>query len=300
MQFGKFRLSIVRECLFKLDGGAMFGVVPKTLWERADPADELNRVELACNLLVIETPERVVLVETGMGARWSEKERERYGLKTLIDHERALASIGLSNDDVDAVIISHLHFDHVGGALIEKDGRLVPAYPKAKYFAQRGEWEFAYKANARARGSYRMEDFEPLQAQGAISLIDGDTEIVPGVWCRVTGGHTVHHQVVCFESEGQHGIYFADIVPTKSHLSPPWVMGYDHFPLESCDYKSEWVLRAARENWLVVFDHEIGVPWGHVQTDGKKFQWQALPETTLNADQPPRVVAGRGSVGKSV
>jgi glyoxylase-like metal-dependent hydrolase (beta-lactamase superfamily II) len=282
MQFGQFSLSIVRECAFKLDGGAMFGVVPKHLWNQSEPADELNRVELACNLLVIETPAGNVLVETGMGPRWSEKERQRYAVRTLIDHRRALETVGLKNEDINAVIISHLHFDHAGGAVLEKSGKLVPTYPKAKYFAQRGEREFAQKANARARGSYRDEDIAPLEEHGVLQLIDGDTEVIPGVWAKVTGGHTRHHQVVYFESQGSQGVYFADIIPTKSHLSLPWVMGYDHYPLESCDIKAQWLARAASEKWLVVFDHETGVPWGHVKEVDGKFRFEPLPEETLD------------------
>lgn len=284
MEFGKFRLSIVRECTFKLDGGAMFGVVPKHLWNQAEPADQLNRVLLACNLLLIETPDGNVLVETGMGSRWSDKEKERYEIRSLINHEHALQSAGLQNDQVNAIIFSHLHFDHTGGALLERGGKLIPTFPRAKCYAQRGEWDFAHQANARARGSYRSDDFEPLFEQGLIELIDGDKEVVPGVWARVTGGHTRHHQVIYFESEGSEGVYFADIIPTKSHISPPWVMGYDHYPLESCDVKSEWLTRAAEEKWLVVFDHEIGVPWGHISRADGKFKWQPLTEDTIHPD----------------
>jgi glyoxylase-like metal-dependent hydrolase (beta-lactamase superfamily II) len=283
LKFGEFELSIVRECTFKLDGGAMFGVVPKTLWSRQSAADELNRVLLACNLLLIETPNARVLVETGMGDRWSEKEKERYEVKTLIDHSNALKQLGLSNQEIDAVVISHLHFDHAGGATRLVDGQLVPTYPKAKYYVQRGEWELAHNANLRARASYRSDDFEPLMQHGCLELIDGDTEIVPGVWAKVTGGHTSHHQVVWFESQGKSGVYFADLMPTKCHVSPPWVMGYDHFPLESCDVKSQWLARATKERWLVVFDHEPAVPWGMVEVDSDgKFNFLPLPARTLS------------------
>lgn len=283
MKFGLFDLYIVRECTFKLDGGAMFGVVPKSLWQRFSPSDELNRIELACNLLLIETPHGRVLVETGMGTRWPEKEKERYGLKTLICPEAPLKELGLANEDIDAVIISHLHFDHAGGAVRAENGALRPTYPKAKYYVQKGEWEFAHKANARAKASYRSDDFEPLAQSGCLALVEGDCEILPGIWVRVTGGHTTHHQVVTFASQEMKGIYFADIVPTKSHLSPPWVMGYDHFPLDSCDVKSHWLSKAAEENWLVVFDHEPQVPWGQVKlSQENKFEFEALGEETLN------------------
>jgi glyoxylase-like metal-dependent hydrolase (beta-lactamase superfamily II) len=284
VKFGDFELSIIRECTFKLDGGAMFGVVPKALWNKVSPADDQNRVEMHCNLLLIETPKGKVLVETGMGDRWTEKEAERYGLKSLVKPAAMLESVGVSNDQIDFVIISHLHFDHVGGASMLKDGKLVPTFPNAKYIVQKGEWEFAYKANARAKASYRPEDFEPLEEAGVLQLVDGDYEIIPGVEVRVTGGHTSHHQVVFFESGSEKGVYFADIMPTKSHVSPPWVMGYDHYPLASCDVKNEWLTRAAAGNWLVVFDHELGTPWGRVKlVDGKKFEFEALPVSSLES-----------------
>jgi glyoxylase-like metal-dependent hydrolase (beta-lactamase superfamily II) len=263
----------------------MFGVVPKTMWGKLSPADELNRVVLACNLLLIDTGAAKVLIETGMGDRWSDKERERYGLETLVSPEHTLDGVGLKPKDIDFVIISHLHFDHAGGATISKDGAIVPTYPNAKYVVQRGEWDFAFKANARAKASYRPDDFVPIEAHKQLLLVDGDYEVTPGVSVRLTGGHTSHHQVVCFESAGQKGVYFADIMPTRSHLSPPWVMGYDHYPLVSCDVKTEYLAKAAAEDWLVVFDHEPGVPWGKVKVEGNRFEFTAEAEETLKPVQ---------------
>ena len=286
LKFGQFQLSVIRECTFKLDGGAMFGVVPKTLWSRVSPADTLNRVLLSCNLLLIETPSGRLLVETGMGNRWAERDRERYEIKTLIDYTRVLAEVGLSNEDVDAVVISHLHFDHAGGATVLMGNELKPTFPKARYFVQKGEWEFAHSANARARASYRPDDFEPLLTSGVLTMMDGDTEIMPGIRARVTGGHTRHHQIVTFESESHKGCFFADILPTVSHLPPPWVMGYDHYPLASCDAKSQWLSKAASEKWLVVFDHEPAVPWGSVELGGEgRFNFLPLKTEPLVRDK---------------
>jgi glyoxylase-like metal-dependent hydrolase (beta-lactamase superfamily II) len=200
-----------------------------------------------------------------------------------VDSASVLTEIGLANSDIDAVIISHLHFDHAGGATRVIDGKLKPTFPQAKYYIQKGEWEFAHNANARAKASYRPDDYDPLKENGQLAIIDGDTEIVPGVWAKLTGGHTSHHQVVTFESDGNKGVYFADIMPTKSHVSPPWVMGYDHFPLASCDIKSQWLKRAVEENWLVVFDHEPGVPWGQVKmTAEKKYEFVPLSPDSLS------------------
>lgn len=284
MKFGEFDLHVIRESTFKLDGGAMFGVVPKPLWASVASADTANRVELSCNLLLIETPNGNVLVETGMGSRWSERERERYELKTLVEHKNILEPIGLSNEDVCAVVLSHLHFDHVGGACVEIDGTLEPTFPSAKYYTQKGELEFAYTGNARAKASYREADFRTLLDRDMLIALDGDHEVLPGVRVNVTGGHTGHHQIITFESQGNCGVYFGDIVPTQGHLPPPWVMGYDHFPLATCDIKSQWLAKAAEGKWLVVFDHEPGVPWGHVRTEGSKFRFEPLPAETLLSD----------------
>ncbi len=283
MKFGDFEISIVRECTFKLDGGAMFGVVPKTLWNKLSPADDLNRILMTCNLLLIDTGSKKVLIETGMGDRWTEKERDRFELKTLVNSSEMLKSVGVKNEEIDVVIISHLHFDHAGGATRLENGKLVPTFPNAKYYVQKGEWEFAHNANPRARASYRSDDYEPLNLNGQIVFMDGNTEVVPGIWAKLTGGHTTHHQIVYFESLDQKGVFFADLMPTKSHVTPPWVMGYDHFPLASCDQKTKWLADASAEKWLVVFDHEIGVPWGHIDLNAAgKYEFSPLNEDTLH------------------
>lgn len=254
-------------------------MVPKTLWGKICSCDHENRIELACNLLLIKTPNGNVLVETGMGPHWTERERDRYQLQSLLDHHNLLAAHGMTNEEIDAVLISHLHFDHAGGACLEKGGQMQPAFPKARYYVQKGEWEFAYTSNARAKASYRKDDFEALAKYEVLELIDGDAEILPGVKVHVSGGHTKHHQIVTFCSEEEKGIYFADIMPTSGHIAPAWAMGYDHYPLETCDAKSKWLNLASEENWLVVFDHEINTPWGHIKmNESGRFEWQALNE----------------------
>jgi glyoxylase-like metal-dependent hydrolase (beta-lactamase superfamily II) len=282
LQFGDFQLSVIRECHYKLDGGAMYGVVPKTLWNKVAPADEFNRVSMSCNTLLIQTGTHNVLVDTGMGERWDQVERDRFGVVTLVDYENFVASAGLSNKDIDAVVLTHLHFDHVGGSLREVGGKLVPTFPEAKYYTQKGELALARANHPRARASYRSSDYEPLLECGVLVVADGDTQVVPGVYAKVTGGHTTHHQVATFESQGKKGVFFGDLMPTKNHVSPAWVMGYDHYPLQCCESKAVWSKQASAEGWLVVYDHEPGVPWGYIKEKSEgKFTFEALPEDTL-------------------
>ncbi len=282
MKFGNLELTIIRECEFKLDAGAMFGVVPKTLWSKTTIPDDLNRINLACNLLLIESPEFKILIETGMGPRWTTAESQRYQIKTLVNWENILAPIGLTHSDIDAVIISHLHFDHMGGAVSLIDNELKPSFPNAKYFIQAGEWQDAHSPNARAKASYRLDDFEPIKQYGLLELVNGECEIYPGIKLHLTGGHTKSHQVISFTSQGSTGIYLADIMPTANHVNPAWVMGYDHYPLTSCDYKNEILNKASQHNYLVVFDHEINTPWGHISlNDQKRFEFKPLDKSSL-------------------
>lgn len=282
MKFGRLELSIIKECQFKLDGGAMFGVVPKTLWSKQSKSDDFNRITLSCNLLLIEGPDFKILVETGMGLKWSKQEIDRYEIKTLVNWDNIVEPFALVHEDINAVVISHLHFDHAGGCTKMVQGNLIPTFPNAKHYVQKGEWEFAHNANSRAKASYRLEDFEPILEHGLLELIDGDTEIYPGIWLKLTGGHTKCHQVLSFADSGQKGIFLADIMPTVAHVNPAWVMGYDHFPLTSCDYKNSILKEASDNNYLVVFDHEFNIPWGHVKLNNKgRFEFTPLDESSL-------------------
>src|SRR5262245_14617841 len=228
---GDVRVHVLRDGRFALDGGAMFGVVPRVLWERTHPADDRNRVTLGLNVALVETAGRRVLVDTGMGERWSEKERALYGLDRSQNLLGSLAALGLGPGDIDVVVNTHLHFDHAGGNLTETGGRLAPTFPRARYVVQRGEWEDATHPHGRNRRPYREAGFVPLAEARCLEPVQGEVEVAPGVRVVPVGGHTAYHQMVVVEGGGQTLAIPTDLLPTTSHLPLPWLMSYDLFPV---------------------------------------------------------------------
>jgi glyoxylase-like metal-dependent hydrolase (beta-lactamase superfamily II) len=248
---------------FRLDGGAMFGVVPRVLWERVSPPDEKNRIELAMNGLLIRDGKRTVLVETGMGDRWSPKEREIYALRNDPGLAAALEKLQARAESVDAVILTHLHFDHAGGATcLEASGEAAPAFPNATYFLQKSEWSFARDLNERTRASYRKDDFEPLERAGRLQLVEGEMEIFPGVSVVPLPGHTPGLQGVLIRGGGRSLLYPSDMVPTAAHLPYPYIMGFDVLPLTTLATRKAILPRAAAEGWILVLGHEVDNPVG--------------------------------------
>ena len=265
---GRFRLHALEAGLQRLDGGAMFGVVPKVLWEKRIAPDERNRIPLALRCLLVETPDTLVLIDTGVGNKESEKFRDIYGIENEGSPTRledALRAAGYSPEDVDVVVNTHLHFDHAGGNTFrDPEGVVRLAFPRARYFVQRGEWEYAHWKNERIQASYLPDNFDPVEREGRFEFIEGEREIVPGVRVVPTPGHTPHHQSVLVESEGERACFLADLIPTTAHLPLPWIMGYDVEPLRTLETK-RWLLRRAREEgWLLVFEHDAEVPWGYL------------------------------------
>jgi glyoxylase-like metal-dependent hydrolase (beta-lactamase superfamily II) len=248
---------------FRLDGGAMFGVVPRVLWERVSPPDEKNRIELAMNGLLIRDGKRTVLVETGMGDRWSPKEREIYALRNDPGLAADLEKLQARAESVDAVILTHLHFDHAGGATrLEASGEAAPAFPNATYFLQKSEWSFARDLNERTRASYRKDDFEPLERAGRLKLVEGEMEIFPGVSVVPLPGHTPGLQGVLIRGGGRSLLYPSDMVPTAAHLPYPYIMGFDVLPLTTLATRKAILPRAAAEGWILVLGHEVDNPVG--------------------------------------
>jgi glyoxylase-like metal-dependent hydrolase (beta-lactamase superfamily II) len=275
---GDFRIHALEAGLQRLDGGAMFGVVPKPLWERRIPADARNRIPLALRCLLVETRDELVLIETGLGSKEGDKFMEIYGVENAASPgsgaadrlQEAVRHAGFSPADVTVVVNTHLHFDHAGGNTFrDAEGQVRLAFPGARYAVQRGEWEWAHATNERTAASYLPDNYEPVMAAGQLELVEGDVEIVPGISVYRTPGHCPHHQSVLVRSGGETACFLADVIPTFAHLPLPWIMGYDVEPLVTLESKRALLRRATDERWLLVSTHDPFTPWGYPVADGK-------------------------------
>lgn len=264
MKLGKLNLYPLSGDFFKLDGGAMFGIVPKPLWQRRIPADRRNRIRLALNPLLIRTRDKNILVNTGIGDKYGAKLRRLYGIRHPAGLVTSLTKYGLKPEDINLVILTHLHFDHCGGnTYYAEPGKLAPTFPRATYIIQQGEWAAADQPTERTAASYLKEDFSPLKEYGNLKLIEGNQPITPEVRVKVTGGHTRHHQVVLIESAGKKAIYWSDLIPTTVHISLPYIMGYDLYPLETLKAKKELLAQALNEKWLCFWEHDPEISCGY-------------------------------------
>lgn len=267
----RLRVDVLHAGMIRLDGGAMFGVVPRPLWEKRISPDDRNRIPLAMRCLLVRDGDTTLLVDTGLGNKESDKFRRIYGVQNSGNPTRledSLREVGVEPEDVDVVLNTHLHFDHAGGDTVRKpDGSTRPAFPRARYLVRRGEWEFAHRENERIRGSYLLHGLDPLEEAGVLELIepreDGSaTELLPAVRVVHTPGHTPHHQSVLLRDGGTTLCFLADLVPTTAHLPLPWIMGYDVEPLVTLEQKREILTRAGRRGWKLVFQHDPHVAAG--------------------------------------
>ena len=276
---GDFRIHALNGGYQRLDGGAMFGVVPKPLWEKKIPPDERNRIPLAMRCLLVETPDALVLIDNGAGNKQDAKFVDIYGLDNMSSDparwptrlEESLASAGFKPDDIDIMIDTHLHFDHAGGNTVRNaDGQIELSFPRARYIVQRGEWHWAHVRNERIQASYLPPNFEPVLAAQRFEFLDGDDDIAPGISALRTPGHTPHHQSILIRSRGETACFLADVIPTSAHLPLPWIMGYDVEPLVTLESKRTLLKLARAEQWLLVFEHDPVVAWGKLSPDDEK------------------------------
>ncbi len=286
LALGDFELTVFSDGTYPLDGGAFFGVVPKVMWSRKVEADERNYVTAGLNSLLIRTGKQTVLVETGMGNKLSERMVKFYGQPAkLLDN---LAAGGVAPEDVDIVINTHLHFDHCGWNTVrDNSGKIVPTFPRAKYYAPEGEWQYARHPSERDTISYIPDNYDPLVASGQMTLLKGDEEIVPGISVKTFPGHTAHMQAVVARSPGENphisqrtrdmghpgsfypptACYISDLIPTTAHIDLTWGMGFDLFPLQTIESKKQYYAQAIAEKWLTVFTHDAKTPWAYVERD---------------------------------
>jgi glyoxylase-like metal-dependent hydrolase (beta-lactamase superfamily II) len=262
---GDFELTVFSDGNYYLDGGAFFGVVPKVMWEKKITPDEKNRLSVGLNSLLIRTGHHNVLVETGIGNKLPEKMARIYAPQAQLLEN--LAAGGVSPEDIDVVINTHLHFDHCGWNTVRQGDKVVATFPKAKYYTQEGEWRHGSRQHERDRASYISDNYDPLIASGQMHLLHGDQEIVPGVSVKVYPGHTQNMQAVMVKSGGHKACYISDLIPTSHHLDITWVMAYDLFPLETIESRKRVYAEAIPEQWLMVFTHEPGTPWAYVGKD---------------------------------
>ncbi|HET6891872.1 MAG TPA: MBL fold metallo-hydrolase [Pyrinomonadaceae bacterium] len=262
MQVGDYRVEIVPDTEFRLDGGAMFGVVPRNLWSRVCPPDDQNRIRMNLNCVFIDTGAERILIETGIGDKWSPKHSEMYGIDRKRPLRESLRSItGCAPDDITIVINTHLHFDHAGGNTVRNGaGEIVPAFPKARYFVSRAEFEHAENPTERDRASYLAENWQSVKERGQLELKDADYEVIPGLRMETHAGHNKTMQCWRLDGNGHILFGFADLVPMRAHVQLPWIMGYDLFPLETLEAKKKLLPQAAREGWMCVFYHDPDIP----------------------------------------
>jgi glyoxylase-like metal-dependent hydrolase (beta-lactamase superfamily II) len=268
MKLGDFEVYALSDGTFCLDGGQMFGVVPKTLWERKIPADARNRIRLALTCLLVRTGRENVLIETGIGDKYDAKFADIYG----IDHRPGLLDNlrchGVEPGEIDVVINSHLHFDHCGWNTRREGDREVPTFSRARYYIQRGEWEHALAPTERDRASYIESYFKTTESQTL--FLEGDQEILPGIRVQMVPGHTRNLQAVWVESRGERACFVSDLIPTSAHLQYPWIMAFDLYPLETLASKKRLIPELVRDNVIVVFPHDAAMPWARlVEREGK-------------------------------
>jgi glyoxylase-like metal-dependent hydrolase (beta-lactamase superfamily II) len=286
---GTLDLTVVSDGVFRLDGGAMFGVVPRTMWGKVKPADEENRIRMGTNCLLVARGSDLLLIDTGIGDKVDAKFRSLYSMDPeAVRLPEAIRAAGYELSDVTHVLLSHLHFDHCGWNTQEVGGKVVPTFPRARYFLNRGEVEHARHPNERDRASYLPPNWEPLFEAGVAELFDDEAEPMSGVRAVRVPGHNRDMCIVLLDggSPEEQGVFWADLVPTTAHVPLPWIMGYDLYPMETLENKKVWLPRAAAGNWLGIFEHDADLPLARV-VEERPGRFKAVPVETAAPERVP-------------
>ena len=268
---GDLTLTPLSDGFFRLDGGAMFGVVPKPLWEQRAPADEKNRITLGLRPLLVRSGGQRILIDAGIGDKLGAKPTAIYAVDRARHLDHSLAEAGLTAADIDVVIATHLHFDHAGGFTTLVGERARPRFPNARYLIRRAEWDDATHPHERNRASYFFENYVPLLEAGVVDFHDDDGEVLPGISVRRTGGHTMHHEIVQMRSGGRTAVFAADLIPTSAHVDEAWIMGYDLYPMDTLAFKRDFLREAIDGEYVIFFEHDPRLAAGIIrETNGRK------------------------------
>lgn len=273
LDIGGWRITELSDGLMRLDGGAMWGVVPRALWHGMTPPAADNTIAIALRPFLAQRAGVNVVVEVGAGQRWDAKARHMYAFQSPTTLAQSLRACGLEPADITHVVASHCHWDHIGGALVEREGGLEPLFSRARHFAPRIEIEMAKKPGHARKGSYRASDVEPLERSGLLESYDGDVELAPGLHAHVLGGHSDGVSVITLGDEraSDCAIFWSDVVPTTHHVQPPYIMAYDIDVVRSFEQRSTWLARACERGWLGLFYHDVEHAFGRVVRDGKRY-----------------------------
>lgn len=272
MQIGKYKLSIIESGFFGLDGGAMFGIIPKALWQKTNPADESNRIKLSTRHLILESDNKKIIIDTGMGDKWGEKEKNIYAVDENFSMQTALSDKRLKPEDITDIILTHLHFDHTGGSTVAIKDKLEPAFPNAKYHVQKNNYDWAMNPSDRDKGSYIKDNFEPLLKEGVLNLINGDSHFDDEIEFFVINGHTFGQQMVKISDGNNTFLFCADLIPTYAHIPLPYIMGYDLQPLVTLEEKKKILKQVVDEEWKLFFGHDPEVAFATVKKHGEGYK----------------------------
>jgi glyoxylase-like metal-dependent hydrolase (beta-lactamase superfamily II) len=256
MKIGKYELKIANSGFFGLDGGAMFGVVPKSLWQKTNPADDSNRIKLSTRHLILESDSRKIIIETGVGTKNDEKFKKIYDIDETHSLDKGLGAIGLKREDITDVFLTHLHFDHTGGSTVLENGKVTPAFPNAKYYIQKKQYDWAINPSDKDKASYINDNYVPLFKEGILKFTNGDEQFDDEIQFIETTGHTYGQQLVKISDGSDTVLFCADLIPTVSHIPYPYIMGYDLQPLLTLEEKKKILPLAVDQNWKLFFGHD--------------------------------------------